>query len=81
MKCENINELLAAYLDEEVTPEERRQIESHLSTCEKCPEDLRLLASTRESLRQALSTKAAVVEPSPQAWDRVRQRIEYWVEG
>ncbi len=76
MKCGDINELLAAYLDEEVTPEEREQIEAHLSTCEKCREDLRLLASAREGLRQVLRAKATGVEPSSQAWDRVRQRIE-----
>ncbi len=75
MNCEAVNELLAAYLDKEVTPEEQRQIEAHLSTCEKCQEELRLLASTREELRQALSAKAAGAEPFPQAWDSVRQRI------
>ncbi len=75
MRCEDIKELLAAYLDEEVTPEERRQIDTHLAACEKCREELRLLASAREDLRQAMVAKAAGVEPSPQAWDRVRQRI------
>ena len=75
MKCEDINELLSAYLDEEVTPEERTLIESHLRTCEKCREELRFLASTQEQLRQALKAKSAEVEPSMQAWERVKQRI------
>jgi hypothetical protein len=76
MKCKEINELLVAYLDEEVTPEERQQIEAHLTSCQKCREELRLLASTRDSLRQVLHTRAAGVEPSPRVWNLVRQRIE-----
>ncbi len=76
MKCEGINELLAAYLDGEVPPEERTQIEAHLHTCEKCQEEMRLLASTQEGLRQALDARVAGVESSPQVWGRVRQRIE-----
>jgi len=76
MKCEDINKLLSAYLDEEVNPRERKLIEDHLPTCEKCREELRLFASTREALRQALSTKAAGAEPSIQAWNNVRQHIE-----
>ncbi len=75
MDCKNINELLTAYLDGEVTSEERGQIESHLSTCEKCREELRALETTRDGLRQALKTKATDVEPSPQAWNGIRHRI------
>jgi len=73
MKCENIYKLLTAYQDEEVNPSERKLIEDHLPTCEKCQEELRLLASTREALRQALSAKAAAVEPPIKVWERVKQ--------
>jgi hypothetical protein len=76
MKCEDVNDLLAAYLDEEITPEERRQIEAHLETCEKCRDEMRLLASTQTGLRQAFDAMVARVEPSPQVWNRVRQRME-----
>lgn len=76
MKCEDINKMLAAYLDEEVTPEERGQVEAHLASCQKCREELRTLASTRERLRLVLRAEAARVEPSPQAWERVKQSIE-----
>jgi hypothetical protein len=76
MKCKDINKLLSAYLDEEVNPAERKLIEDHLLTCDKCRGELRLIASTREELRQALSTKADGVEPPIQAWNSTRQRIE-----
>ncbi len=75
MKCEDIIKLLSAYLDEEVNPGERKFIEAHLLTCEKCTDELRLLDSTREELRQALKARSAGIEPSAQTWDRVRQRI------
>ena len=76
MKCEDINKMLAAYLDEEVTPEERRHVEAHLASCQKCQEELRTLASTRERLRLVLRAEAARVESSPRVWERVRRRIE-----
>jgi len=76
MKCEDVNKLLADYLDGEATSEERVQIEAHLQTCGKCRKDMRLLASIQNGLRQALGARAARVEPSPQVWERVRQRIE-----
>ncbi len=76
MKCEDVNESLAAYLDREISPEERRQIETHLATCEKCREELRILTFTQNGLRQALGARVVGVEPSPQVWDKVRQRIE-----
>jgi len=75
MNCKDINRLLSAYLDEEVNPGERKLIEDHFPGCKKCQEELRLLSSTREALRQALSAKADVVEPPNQAWDQIRQRI------
>ena len=76
MKCKDINKSLTAYLDEEVTSEERSQMEAHLASCEKCQEEMRLLAATRENLRQVLRAEAARVEPSSQAWNLIRQRIE-----
>ncbi|MDD4860283.1 MAG: zf-HC2 domain-containing protein [Dehalococcoidales bacterium] len=76
MKCNEIKELLAAYLDEEVTPDERRQIETHLSSCGECRAELDLLAATRDRLRRTLQIEAASIEPSPQAWDSIRERIE-----
>ncbi len=75
MNCEAVNELLAAYLDKEVSPEEQRQIEAHLATCQRCREELKALAAIREELHEALASKASEVEPPQLAWDGVKQRI------
>ncbi|MDQ5824093.1 MAG: zf-HC2 domain-containing protein [Chloroflexota bacterium] len=36
MNCGEIRPLISAYLDGEVTPEERKSVERHLATCEGC---------------------------------------------
>ena len=76
MNCKDMNKLFAAYLDGEVTSEEREQIQAHLLTCQRCREELEVLAATQENLRQALKVTAAGVSPSPQAWAGIRQRLE-----
>ncbi|MEA2576052.1 MAG: hypothetical protein QOH93_3350, partial [Chloroflexia bacterium] len=36
MNCGEVRPLISAYLDGEVTPEERRSVERHLASCEEC---------------------------------------------
>jgi len=36
MNCEQIKELLSAYLDDTLAPNERQAVLQHLSTCEEC---------------------------------------------
>ncbi len=76
MDCKTINELLAAYLDKEVTPDEERQVQAHLSACQRCQEEVKTLTATQEELRQALRLRAADASPSPQVWERLHQRLE-----
>lgn len=75
MNCKDINKLLAAYLDDEVTSDEREQIEAHLSTCPRCREELEVLAATEAQLREALKAVAGQVTPSAQAWVGIKQRL------
>ena len=76
MDCKDMNELLTAYLDGEVTSEEREQIQAHISACSGCQKELEALAAIQRDLRQALEVTAAQAAPSPQAWAQIRQRIE-----
>lgn len=50
MKCERIEELLSPYLEDELDPEERRAVESHLRTCQSCAVLLSFMKKTKESL-------------------------------
>ena len=56
MKAQKVQHLsaehLSAYLDGQVTPEERRQVESHLRTCPQCAWELESLRHTVSLLRQ-----------------------------
>ncbi len=51
ISCERIRqELLSAYIDGELSSEERELVEAHLSECEECARDLRTLRRTVELL-------------------------------
>jgi len=74
MNCKEIHELLVAYLDGEITPEERAYIEAHLSGCSQCHAELEALSATQNDLRGMLKSMADQVSPPVEAWDRIRQR-------
>lgn len=50
MKCETIEELLSPYLDDELSPGEKNEVERHLKTCKSCSDLLCFLRETKESL-------------------------------
>ncbi len=50
MKCEQVEEFLSPYLEDELSPEEKRTVEEHLKTCPGCSLLLSSLKETRESL-------------------------------
>jgi len=47
LKCKNVWEHISEFLDEQLTPEERAEIEKHLQNCEVCSA---VLDSTRNVL-------------------------------
>jgi len=71
-----VNELLTAYLDNEVTPEERQEIESHLAGCSRCRKELEELKSAQKMLRRTLKTQADDANPPPQSWTRLELGLE-----
>jgi len=84
MNCKEICELLTAYLDGEVTPEEKGYVEAHLPGCPQCRAELETLSATQSSLRGVLKSMADEVSPPTQAWDRVRARLDTkgsWFDG
>ncbi len=84
MDCKEIFELLAAYLDGEVTPEEKTSIEVHLPGCPQCRAELEALSAARDSLRGVLKLMAEGVSPQVRAWKGVRARLDTdgsWLDG
>jgi predicted anti-sigma-YlaC factor YlaD len=50
MKCENIENLLSPYLEDELTAEDRLAVEEHLKSCSDCSVLFDLMKETQESL-------------------------------
>ncbi len=50
MRCELIEELLSAYLEDELDQEEKRAVKEHLETCKNCSLLFSYIKETRESL-------------------------------
>ncbi len=75
MKCQEVNKLLIAYLDNEVSPSERTLIRAHLAGCDICQEELATLSALQSRVSQFLQVRAAQVAPSPQAGSRLRARL------
>ncbi|HEY6543159.1 MAG TPA: zf-HC2 domain-containing protein [Ktedonobacteraceae bacterium] len=66
MNCEQVEELLSAYLDNMLAPEERRQVATHLQTCRKCTQ---LLADYRRN--DALLARLPRVAPDAALRERI----------
>jgi len=70
MKCAKIRKRLSAFMDGEVSEEEKRQISIHLEFCDRCQQELVELTQVADTL--SLIEKAQV---SPYFMARLKQRI------
>ncbi|MGE5550170.1 MAG: anti-sigma factor family protein [Bacteroidota bacterium] len=68
MNCQKASSLLSAYLDRELSPEERRQLRLHLMGCSECTEEMREL----EELKATLSYLSVPAIPSVIPWLRAQ---------
>lgn len=71
MGCEDRQELLSAYLDGELTVEEKRGLVDHLNGCGTCREILGGLRSVKASLKALKAPEA----PSAHLWSRLNREI------
>src|SRR6266508_3807332 len=75
MNCEQVQSLLVAYLDGEVTPSERTLIQTHLSNCTVCQQELTLLFTARSRVRSMLQRRAVHAAPTGEAWSRLEAKL------
>jgi anti-sigma factor RsiW len=61
MSCERIQELLSAYLDGELSPAERAEVDAHLAACPECAG---LLARLRTALQAFASFPEVELSPA-----------------
>ncbi len=72
MNCEQVEEMLSAYLDNELAPEERRVVATHLQECSHCSA---ILADFRRD--DFLLSQLPHVSPDPALRDRIFSSPEY----
>jgi len=73
--CPSIAESLAAYVDGEVTPAERRAIEAHLETCPDCRRRASDLRSIDLLVREAFAEGPEAREEEREALARAKWKV------
>lgn len=75
MNCDQVNMLLTAYLQHEVTITQEDAIQAHLAGCVDCRQILGDLAAVEDGLRQYIRTKADSISPPELAWETLHTRL------
>ncbi len=70
IRCEDVLRVLSPYLDDEVGPDLRHELEAHLRGCKRC---WVLVDSTRKSIRIVAETH--IIDLPPGFSDRLRTRL------
>jgi anti-sigma factor RsiW len=64
LSCQELVELVTDYVEDGLSPEERRRFEEHLAECGHC---LRYLEQLRETIRVAGSLSPEALDPAAEA--------------
>ncbi|MBL7141037.1 MAG: zf-HC2 domain-containing protein [Planctomycetes bacterium] len=75
MSCDAFNRMASAYLDGELTAEDRRRFEAHLETCDACRRELADLKRLTEDL-DMIRFKEPGDEELARYWSGVYNRLE-----
>jgi hypothetical protein len=75
--CTAMRDLLPAYLDHELSPDQRSALERHLEACPACQEEARLLRQDERLLRVTVGSPVAVQDRvTDRVWAAIRQEEE-----
>ena len=77
MNCETLEELISAYVDGEVTEEERQTVEQHVASCASCRAALQDF-STAQTLLRTLPVLDAPQGFRQRVTERVEQKSRSW---
>jgi hypothetical protein len=72
MKCLDVEIIISAHLDGEVTASEWREADTHIKTCAHCAQTLALFRNSTAFIRQ----HATELEPSPRVWLGIARQLE-----
>jgi len=65
--CQNINELISGYLDDELTQGDYQRVDVHLRSCQKC----RQLLDDMTKLRGAVANSQSNAEMENERWEKI----------
>jgi len=71
MKCNNINDKLSGYLDNELTQADQQMVEVHVKNCPACSKVLDEMGRVRD----AIAKSQAVPELGDDQWDKIMQDV------
>jgi len=75
MYCTIAGDLLIPFLDNELTPEEKEIVRTHINECPLCANELDGLRRTQAGIRYALASASLVPRPID-SWTRISDRID-----
>jgi anti-sigma factor RsiW len=75
MNCRNTQDLMVAYLDEELSSSEQMLLEEHLECCPTCCRVRDATTRTRQRLTHFLHQEGDVIQPRAEECDRVAARL------
>jgi len=76
MNCQDTNELLNSYLDNELATNEVEEIQEHLEKCPACCQELEQLSRFKIKFRQTLVSSTLTSERNKSTWNRILARIQ-----
>jgi len=71
MSCDLTGHLLDDYLDNQLSQRERQRLESHLSVCPRCTEELQVRLAFERTLRHALTSAVQHLQLTPDVSRRI----------
>ncbi|MBI5266310.1 MAG: zf-HC2 domain-containing protein [candidate division Zixibacteria bacterium] len=71
MTCLEFRSILDRYVDRELSTDEMRRADEHLTGCATCREEL----ASQQSLKQLMSGYVPPVQPPDDYWDQARDRV------
>jgi len=75
MSCDEFRSMISAYVDGELTPDQRERLESHLSACDACKRELAEVRALKKELDMIKFTEPTD-EQLERYWSGVYNRLE-----
>jgi hypothetical protein len=75
MNCNDVEKLIVAFLDRELTNKEQEELKEHLSTCQHCRDEMALTSDFISLLHSNSEIVSTEILSSSDSWERLRHSI------